>query len=124
MTVQYDKLYEGKGKQEFSLACGMISTTVIYFKEVNLLVKIEAEGELFFYNTQGERLATCSLPRQERRYNEVNCTLKDGEILFEFTLYTYVDNYPHCDGEYDRWEEIRAGSLNVRYDLDKKTVAF
>ena len=104
MAVQYDKLYEGTGKRTFPLACGVISTTRIYFKEVDVLVKVEAEGELFFYNTEGQLLATCSLERQERRYNEVNCMVKDGEIVLAFTLYAYVDNYPHCDGEYDRWD--------------------
>lgn len=53
MAIQYDKLYEGQGKKTFTLACGMISTTSIYFKDAALLVKVEAEGEVFSTMLQG-----------------------------------------------------------------------
>ena len=121
MAIQYDKLYEGQGKKTFTLACGMISTTSIYFKDAALLVKVEAEGEVFFYDATGELQASCTLERQDRRYNEVICEIKDGKVLLEFTIYKYVDNYPHCDGEHDRWDEIRIGALPVCYDLEQKT---
>lgn len=38
-------------------------------------------------------------------------------IKLEFPIYKWIDHYPHCDGEHDRWEQQIIGYRELALDL-------
>ena len=92
-----------------SIAHGFISTTEILFAKEEIIARIEARGEVEFLNPEGEKLASARAPSADGprgKYVEAYCTVEDDKIKIRFPIFEWYDNYPHCDGEYDRWDPI------------------
>lgn len=109
------------GTQKFQLASGFISTTHILFEKEGILAVIQAEGAVEFFNSEKNRIAAAKVPAQEggrQVYEEVCCTVGDGAIVLKFPVCQWIDNYPHCDGEYDRWDRVITGYHTLRFDLE------
>ena len=104
-----------------NLACGYISLNEITFVRENVIVSIEAcRGDVVFSNlNSGETLsAEAELPSSgDDKFSEVKCVVGDGQIKIGFPQYTYKDNYPHCDGEHDRWTKTISGFRYLCYDF-------
>ena len=108
------------------LACGYISLTKIRFINENIIVSIEAKtGEVDFYNpaTQKHLSAKAEVPLLgDEKFSEVQCIVVDGQIKLGFPQYTYKDNYPHCDGEHDRWTKIISDFNFLCYDFKNNCI--
>lgn len=106
--------------QLLELASGHISDNEILFINEKIIVKIESrKGEILFCDEQDTILlsAKTELPRSgDEKFSQVQCTVLGDEIKLGFPEYTYVDNYPHCDGEYDRWTKTVSGYQFVCYN--------
>lgn len=101
-----------KSEKKFSLASGYVSTTVILFKNENIFAKIEAEGKIELYNGSDEKIGELSamdFAGGKDKYEDILCSVNDGKIVFRFPVYRWIDNYPHCDGENDRWDCVITG---------------
>ena len=59
---------------------------------------------------------------QERDYREVRLRWKGGFISLQFGEVEYIDNYPNCDGEHDRWDERWQTKYEVTLDEGTNTV--
>ena len=90
-----------------SLACGHISLNKITFIRENIIVSIEAcKGEVIFCDLNSNKLLSVKIETPssgDDKFSEIKCIAQNGQIKLGFPQYTYEDNYPHCDGEYDRW---------------------
>ncbi len=107
------------GNAHFQIASGYISETSILFENENVVAVIEAKGQVSFYNTSDDLLAQVEVPAVKNGkgvYEEVLCQVKDNLIEIQFPIYEWIDNYPHCDGEYDRWDTRIVGYHTVTYD--------
>ncbi len=108
------------GRKAFHLACGLISTTAIDFEREHITAVIEANGEIAFYDDAKEPLAAVTLPAQtggREHYEDVECEVTNGALMLYFPIYEWEDNYPHCDGEYDRWTKVTIGHHTVTLDI-------
>lgn len=97
---------EIKGKENFQLANGYISETAILFEREKTLAVIYAQGKVEVYNADGEIVGTHELPEVDsgkRVYDEVRCQVNGDLIELQFPVYEWIDTYPNCDGEHDRW---------------------
>ena len=111
---------EYKNQKRFQLATGYISTTEIYFVIEKIIVKIEAEGKVEFLSSDKELVASVVLPKITEghgTYNEVVCDVKNNKIILSFPIIEWIDNYPHCDGEYDRWDTKTVGYYTMEMNL-------
>ena len=111
---------ECKKQKNFQLASGFNSTTEIFFEVEKVIVKIEAEGKVEFLSPEREVLASYELPKITEgtgTYNNVICDAKDDKVILSFPIVEWIDNYPHCDGEYDRWDTRTVGYYTIEMNL-------
>ena len=110
-----------------NLACGYVSANEIAFEKENIIVTIESRtGDLAFCDEKLNILlsAKIDLPTSgDEKFSEVKCIVADGKIKLGFPQYTYEDNYPHCDGEHDRWTKTISGFRFLCYDLKNNCLA-
>ncbi len=107
------------------LACGYISLTKIEFVNEHITATVEAKtGEVVFYSGAEERLSTkIATPLSgDEKFSEIKCIVEGGQIKLGFPKYTYEDNYPHCDGEHDRWTKIISGFTFLCYDFQNNCI--
>lgn len=117
---EYDAVYRSEdGEKTFPLATGYISTTAVFFEREGVLARIEARGCVAFLNGSGELLAELAVPGESegrRVYEEVLCGVKEGKLLLRFPIVQWIDNYPNCDGEHDRWDSRTVGYHTLEFD--------
>lgn len=108
------------------LASGYVSDNEILLLNEKILVQIESKtGEIAFCDENGKMLlsAKTELPQAgDERFSEVQCTVQGDEIKLGFPQYTYEDNYPHCDGEHDRWTKKISGYRFVCYNYKTNNI--
>ena len=116
-----NKLYDREeGFLRFQIAHGYCSTTVIFFEKEHIFAKVEASGKVAFYDDGEQLLASGSQPPQEggrERYTHIRCKVENGAIVLQLPILEWIDNYPHCDGESDRWDDKTLGYRQMRFDL-------
>ncbi len=118
---EYDKIFNSEktnSTEAFDLATGYISTTAIFFEREKILVKIEKSGNVEFFDCDDKLLATVSIPAQtggREDYDQVKCSAENGKLTLSFPVVKWIDNYPHCDGEHDRWDREVIGYHTLVY---------
>ncbi len=106
--------------KEFQLASGYCSTTDILFEKEGINISVEAKGEVKFFDEKGNLLVSANLPEIEEGrgvYENINCKADCNVITLEFPIVKWIDNYPNCDGEYDRWDSVKVGCHILRYNI-------
>ena len=66
-------------------------------------------------------IAAVTVPKQEggrEIYMDVTCSVEDGQIVLKMPIYSWIDHYPNCDGESDRWSTKTIGYHTVRFDIE------
>lgn len=104
-----------------NLACGYISLNEIAFTNENIIVNIESRtGEIEFYDLKSNKLLSYKVETPssgDEKFSEIQCIVVDGQIKLGFPQYIYKDNYPHCDGESDRWSKEISSFSFLCYDF-------
>lgn len=124
----YDHLFDSTkapGYADYQLACGFISTTRIFFRNEQILAVIQSKGHVDFYDAEDHLLASADAIETaygRKRYMDLRCRVADNAVILDFPIYEWHDNYPHCDGEYDRWDATVVGFRPMRLDLKTKEV--
>ena len=85
---------------------------------------MQAKGQAAFYDLEGRLLASGEVPSAGGRevYEELCCQVEKEKLTLLFPIYRWIDHYPNCDGENDRWESRRVGDHSIIFDLNTKTV--
>lgn len=121
IIVNREKLYSGL----YDLVSGENSETAVLFEQENVVAVIERNGTVKFYNTAGEPIAAGKAPVEKSgmdAYEKVGCWVKENRIELRFPNYKWIDNYPNCDGESDRWDAKIVGYYTMTLDLSTNTV--
>ncbi len=108
------------GEKLLQLASGYISETTILFENEKIAAVIQAKGSVEFFNMNDERVADGKVPAVESGkevYVEVCCQVKENLLILKFPIYQWIDNYPNCDGEHDRWDTKIVGFHTLTLDL-------
>lgn len=103
--------------KEFQLANGHISETNILFEREDVAAMVYAQGKIEFF-ADGELVATRKLPEVDGGkgvYDTVICVVKGDLIELSFPIYQWIDTYPNCDGEHDRWVTRKIGCEVVEF---------
>ncbi|MBQ5591271.1 MAG: hypothetical protein IIU65_06290, partial [Clostridia bacterium] len=107
-------------KKTFQLANGYISTTSILFEKEGVIALISAKGKVEILDKNDSVVETKILPAVtigKEVYDEVACFVSNGKIILEFPTYEWIDNYPNCDGEHDRWDTKEIGRETISFEL-------
>lgn len=116
---------EKENGTHYQLASGYISETVILFEKENVICLIDAKGTVEFYDDSDCSLASANLPKIESGkgvYQDITCFADTNSIKLQFPIYKWIDNYPNCDGEHDRWDTVIIGQNTIEFNLANKTI--
>ncbi len=108
------------------LASGHISETRVFFEDEGVVAVVQAKGEVGFFDEGGTLLATGCVPENSggrEVYEQIKFQVEDGLIKLHFAVTEWVDNYPHCDGEHDRWETRLTGFNTLSFDPARNAIA-
>ncbi len=108
------------GKNSFQIANGYVSETAILFEKEGVVAVIEAKGHVDLYNMENELIASGNVPAEEEGkqvYQEVRCKVEGKTITISFAIVEWIDNYPNCDGEHDRWDSRTVGYHDLVFSL-------
>lgn len=128
MTRKIDITFNSEkdtNKGLYQLASGYISQTTIHFEKENVVAVIQAKGSVEFYNMDDELIAFGNVSAVESGkevYENVGCQVEDNLLKLQFPIYEWIDNYPHCDGEHDRWDTKIIGYHTMTFDLLKGVI--
>lgn len=114
-----------KGDAIYQLASGYISTTTILFEKENIVAVVEAEGNAEFYDMSDNLIVSAKAPEVDNgkgKYVEIGLDAGDGFVQLKFPIYEWIDNYPHCDGEHDRWDTKIVGFNPMTLDLSTGSI--
>lgn len=97
----------------------------IYCVQQDILVII-SDKQVRFLDGAGKLLLQEDLPpvtEGRKEYLHVYCSGNEKQLSVAFPLYRWEDYYPHCDGEFDRWDATIIGyHPPITYVLDRETV--
>ena len=108
--MKYDHIItssQNMNQERFHLSCGFYETTCFLLQDVNLRIDIHCKGEFTFYTADGKKLKTVKAePMDSGRgcYMDVLMTTDKGMLILQLPEYEWIDHYPNCDGESDRWD--------------------
>lgn len=109
----------------FSLASGYISQTTVLFENEQVTAVIQAKGHVAFYDADDTLIAEGQVPTVDDGkgvYEQVGCCADDTQITLRFPICQWIDNYPHCDGEHDRWDSKIVGYHTLTLDRATRTI--
>ena len=123
MSEKFDIVFNSEdihASNKFQIASGFISQTTILFEKENIIAVVQAKGSVEFLDRDHNLIAAGSVPAVESGkgvYEDILCDAETGRITLSFPIYQWIDNYPNCDGEHDRWDTEIVGyhplSLNL-----------
>ena len=112
-------------KGYFPIANGYVSETVIFFEKENIFAVVHAKGHAAFYDAEDILLAEGDVPAEEDGkgvYTQLACRVEGDAITLQFPICQWIDNYPHCDGEHDRWDTEIVGFYPLTFDLSNRKI--
>ena len=129
LCMIHDMIFNSKEHPEgemIHLACGYVSLNEIKFINENIIVNMESRtGEVTFFDLQKNKLLSTGVKTPQsgdEKFSEVKCSVEGEQIKLGFPEYDYEDNYPHCDGEHDRWTKIISGFSFLCYDFKNNCI--
>lgn len=126
MKRQADIIFNSEnGSRKYQIASGYISETVILFEREETIALVYAEGRVGFFDRDGNSLAEGKVESQtggREVYEEVVCEADETALTLRFPIVKWIDNYPNCDGENDRWDSVIIGYNTLTYDRKNKTI--
>ncbi|MBQ7415835.1 MAG: hypothetical protein IJW14_02200 [Oscillospiraceae bacterium] len=90
----------------------------ILFEKEQILLRVDAQGNAVFCDLSGQEKYRSKVECEPRRFDKVLCDVTNDIITVRFPIIKWIDHYPHCDGEYDRWSEVIVDNLYIRYTLE------
>ncbi|MBE7056090.1 MAG: hypothetical protein E7388_01440 [Ruminococcaceae bacterium] len=125
----FDKFIKFNSKTEATPINNQIppqASTFILFENEGVIVVIDQnEGFFEFYTTDEQLITYGSLPTVEegrKSYLDICYSVDKDNIVLKFPVYQWIDNYPNCDGESDRWDTKTIGFHIIKFDFVNKSV--
>ena len=127
MEKNFDIVFnsEKDNGKSFQIANGHISQTKILFENEKIIAVVDAKGIATFKDIDNVVLGTCYITREESGkavYESVMLKAEGDVITISFPVCEWIDNYPNCDGEHDRWDSRIIDYLDIRFDVKEQEV--
>ena len=108
-----------------------IESTKITFGVEEIVATIDSLGHIEFFDMEENSLGYVDFPVSKdpsekghtAQYGDAQCCANGSEIRFQLPVYGWEDNYPHCDGESDRWDRYIARWFEVIFDCNTKQIS-
>ena len=127
MAREFDVIFDSTRETEkdfFQIASGYISKTTVLFEKEKVVAVIDAKGVVEFYDLDDNLLATACVPKVtggKEKYMDAAVKAAGDKLFVIFPLYEWIDNYPNCDGESDRWDARIIGKTAVIFNKETNT---
>ena len=119
--ARYDVVIEsGEALKNFHLSCGFYETTYVLLKDEKMEIDIHYSGKITVFNEKNQVILRTEAPKSEGGrgiYMDCDMKVEDHKAIIHFPIYSWIDHYPHCDGESDRWSTKTMGYHLVTIDL-------
>ena len=118
--MKYDYIYDStrqiyEEKLEFE---GETKPSVtVLFSEEGVVLQADNNGNAIFFDLEGYELYKARAEYEGKAFRWIYFHVSKNTLSVSFTVTKLVDNYPHCDGEYDRWDEIVVKKIPITYTL-------
>ena len=122
MDNKFDIIFDSEkdNGKSFQIANGYISQTQVLFEKEKLIAVIDAKGIVSFADIDDCELGTGYVVLEESGkgvYESVVLKVENNVITVSFPVCEWIDNYPHCDGEHDRWDSRVIGYNDVSFNI-------
>lgn len=127
MEKEFDIVFnsEKENGKSFQIANGYISQTKILFENEKIIALIDAKGIASFRDIDNAILDTCYIDCEQSGkgvYESVVLKVDGDVITISFPVCEWIDNYPNCDGEHDRWDSRIIDYIDIRFDMKEQEV--
>ncbi len=78
------------------------------------IIEISSKGAASYFDNDG--LLICKSEETQNDFREFGVEWKQGILILRFGHTETVDNYPNCDGEYDRWDTRWVAEYEIKID--------
>ena len=101
-----------------------IVPTKVHFVREHSAVYVDSLGHIEFFDEKDTSLGAVDLPVHKdpseyghtAQYGNAECSADGRTITVHLPVYGWTDNYPHCDGESDRWDRYISRWFRVVFD--------
>lgn len=108
-----------------------IDPTAVFFEVERITATVDSLGHIEFFDQDKQSLGFVDVPAAESpdlyahsgQYGEVHCRAESGRVIFDLPVYRWVDHYPHCDGESDRWSRYVVRWFRVEFDCRTRMIS-
>lgn len=121
--MKYDYIYDTSTQnteQEYELNREGDCLAKILLKEQNFALEINSQGKVVLYDIDGKVIDTKKIKSEkypDKKFSDVIIKISNDKIQLNMLMKKYVDHYPHCDGEYDRWSVIHTENIPVTFEI-------
>lgn len=117
-------MWNGEREYLFPNLYGHVEDTELFFINEKIYLTVKKEGCVTFLDEARNELCSTEVKPTTKNgmHDNAYCRCDDGRIRVWFPIVDYIDNYPDCDGEYDRWTVRYVGYDCVMLDIAKGTL--
>ena len=83
-------------------------------------ITVSNKGAVCFHDREDNVLA--EVEETQTAFAEARFQWRQDLLTVNFGHMETVDNYPNCDGEYDRWDEVWRTERSVAYQTKEKRI--
>ena len=118
--MKYDYIYNSEkqtSEVEIRLDEGAELPVKILFEKESIVLRADRDGNAIFYDiNDNERYKEKA--ESEKLFGSIRVFVKENKIGVRYPVTEWIDHYPHCDGEYDRWTERIIDNIYIYYAIN------
>ena len=107
-----------------------INPTKVCFTQEQICVSMDSLGHIEFFDVGERSLGSADFPVSEdpskyahtAQYGNMECSADGCSVTVYLPIYYWLDSYPHCDGESDRWTRRIERWFRVVFDCKSRTI--
>ena len=84
----------------------------ILFEREGIVLHADRDGNATFCDLDGNVICR-DRAESTKCFSRVRARVHEGCAVAEFLATKWIDHYPHCDGEYDRWSEVILDTVTI-----------
>lgn len=128
---RYNSAVSGEPITITALYYNAIEPTTVFFEQEQTSVSMDALGHIAFFDANRQPLGAVDFPVSDdpskyahtAQYGQIRCCADGKRITVSLPVYWWSDNYPHCDGESDRWDRHISRWFHILFDCETKAIS-
>ena len=85
----------------------------ILFEREGIVLCADCDGNALFGDLDNNVIHEGKV-ESSNYFSRVHVRVSEGKPIAELPITKWIDHYPHCDGEHDRWSEITIDTVTFR----------